>query len=304
MRNQQAAHHLSSSAKGPYTRPTLARSPTSQGKMALRSQVRRPYTEVEAGVGAPLNLQFDLVDPLCNVETGEGCEEYIPTESVEVELGNGMEPVRFDFELGDPDNTIKQIKTGMPLGVVFEDNDEGEIVVAQVKESGNAYSAGVRAGDILRASTCVPRKSAADELQALIRGREQEQADVTHGLAEKKKALFVVDGAPFAKAVAEIRSNEDLDGVVNLVVERPAPWAEAKTAEKTKVTIDTSTAASSRSRRIIYSFLSTFFASPHFAGSANPDISSAGQSNDTHAFVAEKMRERALESLPVYHAGP
>ena len=43
----------------------------------------------------------------------------------------------------------------MPLGIVFEDNDEGKIIAIEVDKAGVAHRAGVRKGDILRATSCM-----------------------------------------------------------------------------------------------------------------------------------------------------
>jgi len=42
------------------------------------------------------------------------------------------------------------------------------------------------------------------------------------GESGKTKALFTTDGASFGKAMAEIKSNAQLDGSVTLVLERPS----------------------------------------------------------------------------------
>jgi len=84
-------------------------------------------------------------------------------------------------------------------------------VVAEVSDEGSAFEAGIKPGDVLRATSCVVQKK---------------RADFTYwvggvGSSGKAKALFLTDGASFGKAMAEVRSNA-ADGRITLVLERPA----------------------------------------------------------------------------------
>mmetsp|Transcript_27796 Transcript_27796/g.54067 ORF Transcript_27796/g.54067 Transcript_27796/m.54067 type:complete len:243 (+) Transcript_27796:3-731(+) len=156
-----------------------------------------------------------LLDAFCNVDTGEGCEEdqgEAVSVELELELGSGKVPVPAVFELDAPTNSIKSYQLGMPLGIVFEELDDGKIKVAELDPNGSAVRNGVEVGDILRATTCVVQKK---------------RADFTYwvggvGESGKTKALFTTDGASFGKAMAEIKSNAQLDGSVTLVLERPS----------------------------------------------------------------------------------
>jgi hypothetical protein len=159
-----------------------------------------------------LSDTVETLDALCNVDTGEGCGEDLKEEvTVDVDLGEGMKPLPAVFEVSAPGNTIHSILTGLPSGIVFEENDERHIVVAEIDEAAAGYKCGVRLGDILRATTCVVKQKRVDA----------NAFGVYNMGSSGQKALFNVDGASFAKAMSEIRSNANLDDAVTLVVERP-----------------------------------------------------------------------------------
>jgi hypothetical protein len=132
-------------------------------------------------------------------------------------MESGLEPLLAMFQPPRPPaNTIRQIKTEVPLGVEFKMTDDGKIAVAEVFEAGNAYKAGLRKGDILRGTTCAVAEGAqADSMRT----------DLTYWLGEvenssKKRVLFRVDGASLATVWAEIASNTEIDSTVILIIER------------------------------------------------------------------------------------
>eukprot|EP00747_Dinoflagellata_sp_TGD_P031160 gnl/TRDRNA2_/TRDRNA2_135091_c0_seq1.p1 gnl/TRDRNA2_/TRDRNA2_135091_c0~~gnl/TRDRNA2_/TRDRNA2_135091_c0_seq1.p1 ORF type:complete len:282 (+),score=53.43 gnl/TRDRNA2_/TRDRNA2_135091_c0_seq1:74-919(+) len=192
-----------------YGRPAVPR----HGTFVRSSELVQATRSKQAASDTAVDDTVDLIDTLCEIDTGIGCgEEVTASVGVDVELGQGMQPLPTAFELGNPENKIEQISAELPLGVVFEQNDDGQVVVVGIDQSANAYSAGLRIGDVLRATTCVVQKKGATFMYW----------DLGVGGTGLQKALFTVDGASFAKVMGEIRSNEKFDQKVTLVVERSA----------------------------------------------------------------------------------
>ncbi|GAB5357047.1 hypothetical protein AAMO2058_000340500 [Amorphochlora amoebiformis] len=190
-----------------------------QAHVARLSPFSRPTTAVRRRVhsfsspSSKADETLSFLDALCDVDTGEGCPvDTTEAETVEValDIGDGRALIPAVFELSNPGNTIETFDLDMPLGIIFEDDGSGVITVAEISESGAAARKGVQIGDKLRATSCVVQKK---------------RADFTYwvggvGDSGKQKALFQTDRATFPKAMAEIRSNSELDGRVVLVLER------------------------------------------------------------------------------------
>merc|ERR1712048_834988 len=110
-----------------------------------------PMKQIRLPPAKGLDDTLSLLDDLCDIDTGKGCEEPVTRSvSVDVVIGEGIKPLPTMFELSDPDNEIKQIVTGLPSGIAFEQTEKGKIVVAELDEEGKGYKDGVRVGDILR----------------------------------------------------------------------------------------------------------------------------------------------------------
>eukprot|EP00747_Dinoflagellata_sp_TGD_P192368 gnl/TRDRNA2_/TRDRNA2_57115_c1_seq1.p1 gnl/TRDRNA2_/TRDRNA2_57115_c1~~gnl/TRDRNA2_/TRDRNA2_57115_c1_seq1.p1 ORF type:complete len:423 (+),score=55.14 gnl/TRDRNA2_/TRDRNA2_57115_c1_seq1:48-1271(+) len=182
-----------------------------------------------AAGGSDGNNILKLPEAPCATNTGEDCgQAMMSTASVMVALGKAVQSLPMVFQLSAPANTIEQIVTRMPLGIVFEANEKGKIVVDGVDEGGKAYRAGVRVGDILRATTCV-HADCTDSMQGVE-------------CSSKRKAVFTVDGASVSKVMQEIHSNDDFDGVVTLVLERPAAGGQVlRTQSRLRAVLPSST---------------------------------------------------------------
>mmetsp|Transcript_7894 Transcript_7894/g.26207 ORF Transcript_7894/g.26207 Transcript_7894/m.26207 type:complete len:195 (+) Transcript_7894:10-594(+) len=113
------------------------------------------------------------------------------------------------------------VTVGRPLGIVFEEKLQ-KCVAVEVAPGSNAEKAGVREGDILRATTAVFQLTAPPDVSTWMQPNQQIQA----------QAYFVADGQSFKKCMNAIISNgESVDTpegdkreieYVSLVLERPS----------------------------------------------------------------------------------
>merc|ERR1719265_133129 len=132
-----------------------------------------------------------------------------------------MKPISVTFKLNAPTNQILQFKTGLPLGLVMEANDDDQIVVVEADQSGNGYSNGVRVGDILRGTSAV---FTAKKLRVLFEVKE----GMDNAFARALDAIRS-NTLPFTKPILDgdlaagelSRSEEVVEPIVTLVVERP-----------------------------------------------------------------------------------
>jgi len=107
----------------------------------------------------------------------------------------------------------------MPLGMLLEEGDEGELagamVVGELLADGAAKAGGVRVGDVLRATTGVSMQMSYPTWQLMMGGV---------GQPKMQKILFSAQGQPFEQVMAAIASNareQRGNGQVVLVLERP-----------------------------------------------------------------------------------
>lgn len=180
-----------------YMRHVIPYSPTSNNALIGRKQIVRPMAESDVSPAASLTKK-----------------------KVDVSLDETLKPIEVElkYSLG---NQILQFQTGLPLGIVMEENKQGQIEVVEVDKEGQGYVNGLRVGDILRATSCVASQKPSE--MTLFSGVGMNTL--------KRKALVQVDGLPFTKVMDEIRSNTDVEPTkVTFVVERPAE-AKAATSE-------------------------------------------------------------------------
>ncbi|KAK9819260.1 hypothetical protein WJX81_006412 [Elliptochloris bilobata] len=106
----------------------------------------------------------------------------------------------------------------LPLGLTFEELDEGSLVVVDVADGSHAGRAGVRTGDILRGTTAVRMQMEYPTANLVFGGV---------GRPKLKKLLFPTSSPsgmrPLVLCMGAIRSNEQLDNRACLVLERPSP---------------------------------------------------------------------------------
>ena len=146
--------------------------------------------------------------------------ELVPPKHNFTHVG-GMERVKADLM-----RVAEAVKAGhtnrVPMGMIFEESEvaRGKFEIVEVVPGSSAEAAGVRAGDLLRATTAmaVNWKASMEEADTGFI-----EADAFGGKPGLQRALFNADGQTFDSVLTALSSNaEDKDGpgVATLVIER------------------------------------------------------------------------------------
>ena len=143
---------------------------------------------------------------------------------VTVGLGPGMKPMDEILNPGFKCDTssLGVVELPLPMGMIFEESEvaQGKFEIVEVVPGSSAEAAGVRAGDLLRATTAmaVNWKASMEEADTGFI-----EADAFGGKPGLQRALFNADGQTFDSVLTALSSNaEDKDGpgVATLVIER------------------------------------------------------------------------------------
>ena len=126
--------------------------------------------------------------------------------------GNGIEEVeRVDFppllsSKSDCSSFIYSVEADLPLGMILGEDDSGlpALRVDELSDDGNAASAGIREGDLLRACTATQTTMETPTWQLLAGGI---------GQPKTKRFMYSTDGRPFEEVMDAIGSNrQDVQG--------------------------------------------------------------------------------------------
>ena len=128
---------------------------------------------------------------------------------------------QFDPSFPDDNCALATVEVTMPLGMLISEspNFKGRIEVVEVLE-GNAKDAGIRAGDLLRATTA-QKKDAMAAAEGNIAFNAF--AGATTSGVEIKRALYVADGRSFEGCMEALATNSEANGgtgSVGMIFER------------------------------------------------------------------------------------
>lgn len=125
--------------------------------------------------------------------------------AISLDVGDQVEQMMLPL---DPASELQDVSLSFPLGLVFEAR-EGQVVVAEVEKGGAADVAGIRAGDVLRATSCAAMRMTYPTAQLMFGGV---------GRPKLMRALVPVTG--FSSAMDAVRSNKQLGDGITLFLER------------------------------------------------------------------------------------
>jgi hypothetical protein len=137
--------------------------------------------------------------------------------TVTVGLGPGMKPLSETFECSYPDyedSQLTTVKLDFPLGMAFEEsgNVAGRFEIYEVEPGSNAEAAGLKPGDLIRATTAVSYNKMIKDPDLAMEASTKLQ-----------RCLFVADDQSFEAFVTAALSNKEEDGgpdEITLVIER------------------------------------------------------------------------------------
>lgn len=146
---------------------------------------------------------------------------------VTVGLGPGLKPYNeiFNPSWKDDSSSLGVVEVPFPMGIVFEESEiPNRFEIIEVVDGGNAAAAGVRAGDVLRATTAMAVNRAASMEEA---DKGFVEADAFGGKPGLQRCLFVADGQTFDALMTALSSNAEQQqgpGLASLVIERRYPF--------------------------------------------------------------------------------
>mmetsp|Transcript_1560 Transcript_1560/g.3292 ORF Transcript_1560/g.3292 Transcript_1560/m.3292 type:complete len:248 (-) Transcript_1560:187-930(-) len=188
---------------------------------SLQQQAERLREEVNAFERSRASRIFDAEAATRSDAELERKEKERHSAIVPILKGDGstvMERVFFQSVL-EPRGISSQIlavEALLPLGLVLGEHETivGATSVDEVDGTGNAGSAGIMPGDVLRACTACQVSMSMPTWQLMMGGI---------GQPKTQRMMFSVDGKPFEEVMEAVSSNrmdQDMNPVV-LVVERP-----------------------------------------------------------------------------------